>query len=227
VSENSFSNISSSGNNRYPSYYGPGGRLVFVDSALEAVNKGSTTIGIKTSNFAIISSQIKPTRPLVEPSEKIFSIDEHVGATGSGYIGDILQLIDEIRLHAQKHRVTFETPIEVGSLARHISSYLHTFTIYSVRPQAASILIAGRDQLGVQLYQIDPSGTYFRGSAFAIGQSSEIALEVIQQEYNDRLNLQQAIQLSNNAIEKALAEKPLITTGVISKDSDFRKLPVT
>lgn len=227
MSENSFSNISSSGNNRYPSYYGPGGRLVFVDSALEAVNKGSTTIGIKTSNFAIISSQIKPTRPLVEPSEKIFSIDEHVGATGSGYIGDILQLIDEIRLHAQKHRVTFETPIEVGSLARHISSYLHTFTIYSVRPQAASILIAGRDQMGVQLYQIDPSGTYFRGSAFAIGQSSEIALEVIQQEYNDRLNLQQAIQLSNNAIEKALAEKPLITTGVISKDSDFRKLPVT
>lgn len=227
MSENSFSNISSSGNNRYPSYYGPGGRLVFVDSALEAVNKGSTTIGIKTSNFAIISSQIKPTRPLVEPSEKIFSIDEHVGATGSGYIGDILQLIDEIRLHAQKHRVTFETPIEVGSLARHISSYLHTFTIYSVRPQAASILIAGRDQMGVQLYQIDPSGTYFRGSAFAIGQSSEIALEVIQQEYNDSLNLQQAIQLSNNAIEKALAEKPLITTGVISKDSDFRKLPVS
>jgi proteasome alpha subunit len=194
---------------------------------LEAVNKGSTTIGIKTSNFAIISSQIKPTRPLVEPSEKIFSIDEHVGATGSGYIGDILQLIDEIRLHAQKHRVTFETPIEVGSLARHISSYLHTFTIYSVRPQAASILIAGRDQMGVQLYQIDPSGTYFRGSAFAIGQSSEIALEVIQQEYNDNLDLQEAIQLSNNAIEKALAEKPLITTGVISKDSDFRKLLVT
>src|SRR5262245_16067806 len=192
-----------SGNNRYSSYYGPGGRLVFVDNAIEAVNKSSTTIEIKTSDFAIISSQIKPTRPLVEPSEKIFSIDEHVGATGSGYIGDILQLIDEIRLHAQKHRVTFETPIEVGSLARHISSYLHTFTIYSVRPQAASILIAGRDQMGVQLYQIDPSGTYFRGSAFAIGQSSEIALEVIQQEYNDSLNLQQAIQLSNNAIEKA------------------------
>lgn len=224
MSENSFTNIGISGNNRYPSYYGPGGRLVFVDSALEAVNKGSTTIGVKTSNFAILSSQIKPTRPLVEPSEKIFTIDDNVGATGSGYIGDILQLIDEIRLHAQKHRVTFETPIEIGSLAGHISSYLHSFTIYSVRPQAASILIAGRDQMGVQLYQIDPSGTYFRGSAFVIGQSSEIALEVILQGYRDNMDIEQAIQLSNNAIEKAIAEKPLIASGVILKDGRFEKL---
>ena len=224
MSDNSYTNIGMSGGNRYPSYYGPGGRLVFVDSALEAVNKGSTTIGIKTPDFAILSSQIKPTRPLVEPSEKIFTIDDNVGATGSGYIGDILQLVDEIRLHAQKHRVSFENPIEIASLARHISSYLHSFTIYSVRPQAASILITGRDQTGIQLYQIDPSGTYFRGSAFAIGQSSEIALEVIQQGYKENMDIEQAIQLSNNAIEKALAEKPLIATGVILKEGTFKKL---
>jgi proteasome alpha subunit len=43
-----------------------------------------------------LSSHIKPTKPLVDPAEKIFTIDEHIGATGSGYIGDILQLIDEI-----------------------------------------------------------------------------------------------------------------------------------
>jgi len=33
---------------RYTNFYGPQGRLVLVDSALEAVNRGSTTIGIKT-----------------------------------------------------------------------------------------------------------------------------------------------------------------------------------
>jgi proteasome alpha subunit len=93
-----------------------------------------------------------------------------------------------------------------------------------VRPQAASILIAGKDKTGIQLYQIDPSGTYFRGSAFAIGQSSEIALEVIQQEYKENMDIEQAIQLSNNAIEKALAEKPLIATGVVLKEGTFKKL---
>ena len=109
------------GNTRYPYYYGPEGRLVLVDSALEAVSRGSTTIGIKTPTFALISSHIKPTKPLVEPSEKIFIIDGHVGATGSGYIGDILQLIDEIQLAAQKHRLTCESPIDISSLAKHLS----------------------------------------------------------------------------------------------------------
>ena len=83
------------------------GRLVLVDSALEAVSRGSTTIGIKTPTFPLISSHIKPTKPLVEPSEKIFRIVGHVGATGSVYLGDILQLIDEIQVAAQKHRLTY------------------------------------------------------------------------------------------------------------------------
>jgi proteasome alpha subunit len=213
------------GNNRYPYYYGPEGRLVLVDSALEAVNRGSTTIGIKTPNFALICSHIKPTKPLVEPAEKIFTIDGHIGATGSGYIGDILQLIDEIRLAAQKHRLTYESPIDISSLAKHLGSYLHNYTIYAVRPQAASVIIAGIDQTGVQLYQVDPSGTFFKGAGFAIGQYSDIALDVIQREYSIGMSMDQAIQLSYKAIEKALGEKPLVETGVITgKDGSFKKL---
>src|SRR5437762_1810779 len=213
------------GNNTYPYFYGPEGRLVLVDSALEAVNRGSTTIGIKTPNFALISSHIKPTKPLVEPAEKIFAIDTHVGATGSGYIGDILQLIDEIRLEAQKHRLTYESPIDVSSLAKHLGSYLHNYTIYAVRPQAASVIIAGIDQTAVQLYQVDPSGTFFRGSGFAIGQYSDIALNEIQREYNAEMSVEQAIQLSNKAIEKALGERPLVETGIIAaKDGLFKKI---
>lgn len=213
------------GNTRYPYYYGPEGRLILVDSALEAVGRGSTTIGIKTPAFALITSHIKPTKPLVEPSEKIFSIDGHIGATGSGYIGDILQLIDEMRVSAQKHRFTYDSPIDIKSLARQLSSYLHDFTIYAVRPQAASIIIAGLDQTGVQLYQVDPSGTFFSGSGFAIGQYSDIALDVVHKEYSEDIAVAQAIQLSDKAIEKALGEKPLVERGLITaKNAVFEKL---
>lgn len=207
---------SGTGNPRFPSYYGPEGRLLLVDSALEAVGRGSTTIGIKTSTFALISSHIKPTRPLVEPSEKIFAIDRHIGATGSGYIGDILQLIDEMRIAAQKYRLIYDSPIDIKSLARQLSSYLHDFTIYAVRPQAASMIIAGLDPAGVQLYQVDPSGTYFSGSGFAIGQYSETAMDIIQKEYTEDITLDQALQLSDRAIEKALGEKPPVDRGLVT-----------
>jgi len=209
--------------NRFP-FYGPQGRLILVDSALEAVSRGSTTIGIKTPNFAMIASQIKPTHPLMEPSEKIFPIDFHIGATGAGYIGDILQLIDTLRLESQKHRLTYETPIDIDSLAKHLSSFLHNYTTYAVRPQAASMIVVGEDQTGIQLYQVDPSGTFFRGSGFAIGQASETALDTITKGYNKNLSLDQAVELGRKAIEKALGEKPIVETGIIEPGKAFRKI---
>ena len=226
-SNNSNFGFTGTSNNRgYMSYYGPGGRMLLVESALEAVSRGSTTIGIKTPAFALTSSYIKPTRPLMEPSEKIFTIDTHVGATGSGYIGDILQSIDELRVEAQKHKLTIESPIDIASLVKHLSSYLHTYTIYAVRPQAASIIIAGKDQMGTQLYQVDPGGTYFRGSAFTIGQFSDSALNLIQQEYSADMTAEQAIQLSKKAIERAIGEeKPLVDVGIVyAKEGLFKKL---
>jgi proteasome alpha subunit len=211
---------------RYPYFYGPEGRLVLVDSALEAVNRGSTTIGIKTAAFALLASHIKPVRALIDPTDKIFTIDGHVGATGSGYIGDILQLIEELRLEAQKHRLNFESPIDVGSLAKHLGSFLHNYTIYAVRPQAASVIVAGVDQSGVQLYQVDPSGTFMRGSGFAIGQSADIALDVLQRDYSADMSVKQAVDLSNKAIEKALGEQPVVEVGrVTAQDKQFQKLP--
>ena len=208
---------------RYPYYYGQGGRLILVDSALEAVNRGSTTIGIKTPEFALITSHIKPTLPLVDPNEKIFPIDKHIGATGAGYIADIEQLIEEIRLQAQKHRLSYESPIDIKSIAKHLSTYLHNYTIYAVRPQAASIIIAGNDETGIQLYQVDPSGTYLKGNGFAIGHASDTAIEVIQREYNKDLTIDNALELAKKAIEEAIGEKPTVESGVVTKKG-FSKL---
>jgi 20S proteasome alpha/beta subunit len=40
-----------------------------------------------------------------------------------------------------------------------------------VRPFGVSLLLAGRDENGPQLYQIDPSGSYFAWKASAIGKN--------------------------------------------------------
>src|SRR3989442_882725 len=95
---------------RMPFFYNQEGRLVQVDYALQAVSRGSTTLGLKTKDFAVLSSQVKPTRPLMEPAEKVFVVDEHIGATGSGYIGDVTTLLDQLRVAAQRHRPRDDRP---------------------------------------------------------------------------------------------------------------------
>lgn len=210
---------------RTPYFYGPEGALVQVDFALEAVNRGSTTIGIRTDSHAILASQLKPTRPLIDPAEKIYQIDEHLGATGAGYIGDVLKLIQELRLQAQKHRLTFDSQLDIKTASEELSSYLHQYTIYAVRPLGASIIIAGRDPTGVQMYQVDPSGTYFKGSGFAIGAGSDRALDVIQKGYAPNMTLESLISLGTKAIKTVTQDESQIEIGVVSKEtSRFEKL---
>ena len=199
---------------RMPFFYSPEGRLLQVDYALQAVNRGSTTIGLKTKDFAVLSSHVKPTRSLLEPAEKVFVVDEHVGATGSGYIGDVNSLVDEIRLQAQRHRLVYDNAIDVGSLARHLGQYLHNFTLYTVRPFGASLILAGVDPLGMQLIQIDP-----RGNGFAIGAGSDDALEVLTKGYKENISLDDAIALSTRAIESLNGGGTAIEHGVVTRDS--------
>ena len=212
---------------RMPYFYSPEGSLVQVDFALEAVNRGSTTLGIKTNSVAVLASQLKPTRPLIDPSEKVFLVDDHVGATGAGYIGDVLKLIQELRVEAQKHSLTFGSPIDIKTAAETLSSFLHQYTIYAVRPLGASVIMAGKDPSGVQLYQVDPSGTFFKGSAFAIGHRSEQAIEFLQRRYNPDLSKDALIDLAKQTIKTATNEDSPIEIGVINgNDSKFQKLPV-
>ena len=200
---------------RMPFFYNQEGRLVQVDYALQAVARGSTTVGLRTKDFAILSSQVKPTRALLEPAEKVWVLDDHVGATGSGYIGDVTKLVDELRVVAQRHRLAYDTPIDVGSLSRQLSEYLHELTMYAVRPLGASILLAGVDELGVHLVQVDPSGTAFHGAGFAIGQGADDALEVLEKGYRPNIPFDEAVALATKAIEERNGGKGQIEHGFV------------
>src|SRR2546428_71205 len=104
---------------RMPFFYNQEGRLVQVDYALQAGSRGSTTLGLKTKDFALLSSQVKPTRPLMEPAEKGFVVDDHIGATGSGYIGDGTTLLDQARGAAPRHRGGGFEAIRAPSIGEH------------------------------------------------------------------------------------------------------------
>jgi len=107
----------------------------------------------------------------------------------------------------------------VGTLSRNLSEYLHEFTMYAVRPFGASVLLAGIDHLGVQLIQVDPSGTTFKGSAFAIGQSADDALETIVKGYRPDISVDAAVALVTQAIEGVNGGKSVIEHGIVTANS--------
>ena len=57
-------------------------------------------------------------------------------------------------------------------------------------------MLAGHDANGPQLYQIDPSGTFFAWKASAIGKNMVNAKTFLEKRYADDLELEDAIDLS-------------------------------
>jgi 20S proteasome subunit alpha 2 len=62
-----------------------------------------------------------------------------------------------------------------------------------VRPFGVSLMLAGHDSNGPQLYQIDPSGTFFAWKASAIGKNMVNAKTFLEKRYADDLELEDAI----------------------------------
>lgn len=56
-----------------------------------------------------------------------------------------------------------------------------------VRPFGVSLLLAGLDDNGPQLYQIDPSGSYFAWKASAIGKNMVNAKTFLEKRYSDEV----------------------------------------
>ncbi len=204
---------------RFQIFYGPEGRMTLVDRALEAVMRGAISIGLRFPRYALVASMVKPTRKLMKPSDKVFTIDDHVGVTGSGYISDLYRIVDHMRIEAQRHRLLFDAAIDVGSLVDSVSGYFHSYTLYPVRPQGVAVIIAGVDKLGVQLYQVDPSGTAFNGDAFAVGMNSDKALDIIEKEYSPDMDFEDALKLVVSVVERAGNQEPAIQYGYISLDN--------
>lgn len=78
------------------------------------------------------------------------------------------------------------------------------------RPFGCSLLIAGIDEKGPQLYQTDPSGTYLKWEARAIGSAAEGAQGYIQEMYNPDMTIdeakKQALQILKNVMEMKITK---------------------
>ncbi|MEM2924703.1 MAG: archaeal proteasome endopeptidase complex subunit alpha [Methanocellales archaeon] len=220
------------GYDRAITVFSPDGRLFQVEYAREAVKKGTTAIGIKCKEgVALLVDKRVASRLLEAPSiEKIFQIDDHIGAASSGLVADARMLIDRARVEAQINRVTYNEPIGVATLAKRICDHKQTYTQYGgVRPYGTALLIAGVDDNKPSLFETDPSGALLEYKATAIGAGRSAAIEVFEAEYDENADLEGAILLGMKALYKAVEgqlDASTVEVGVIDvKTKKFRKLP--
>lgn len=195
------------GYDRAITVFSPDGKLFQVQYAQEAVKRGYTALGAKTEDGVVLAAERRTTSELVEDGsvEKIFKIDNHIGAAASGLIADARVLIDQARVEAQVNRLRYDEPVSVESLSKTMGDTKQMYTQHGgVRPFGTRFLIGGVGERGPHLFETDPSGVVAAYKAHAIGGGSEEATEVLENNYDEGMDLDELIQLALEALDKVI-----------------------
>jgi len=200
---------SQQGYDRAITVFSPDGRLYQVEYAIETVKRGTIALGIKTKHGIIFAADEKPRKfQVVEESQKLFKVDQHIGIAAAGYIPDARILVDSAPFFSQSNKLTYDESVEIETVAKHLADQSHQFTQYSgVRPFGVALIIAGVDRKGTRIFVTDPSGTYIPYTAVAIGGNSDEVTDFLEKNYKNGMSMDETMSLAIAAINLKSDEK--------------------
>jgi len=135
--------------------------------------------------------------------EKLFKVDEHIGAVAAGLLADARVLVNQLMIRAQVNRITYEEAIDVWSLAKALGNRMQLSTLYAgLRPFGVSFLVGGVDSTGSHLIEADPSGMLYEWKAYAIGRGATLANKMFRDKHKEDMEEKAALKLLINVIKK-------------------------
>lgn len=220
------------GYDRAITMFSPDGRLLQVEYAKKTVRLGNTAIGMvcKDGVLLVTDKRIVDKLVVTDSIEKVFLIDDHIMATAAGIISDARVLVERSQVKAQQHAVTYDAPIDVLSIVKDVCN-LKQLTTQSggLRPFGVSLLIAGKDEDGLKLFETDPTGIYYQYKATAIGEGETEVEEILHKEYKDNLTVEEGLKLAVNALKKVLDEnfkaERIDAAYIDDKTAKMKKIP--
>jgi len=210
--------------------FSPSGKLVQIEYAINAVQMRPTALGIKATDGVVVATEKKLQSTLMDETsiEKTATLTENVGVVYSGLAPDFRVLVKKGRKAAQAYYKTYKEHIPVSQIVRELASVMQEFTQSGgVRPFGVSLLVAGYDEKGPQLYQVDPSGAYWAWKASAIGKNYLNANTFLEKRYNEEMEIEEAVHTAiltlKEGFEGAIDENN-IEIGIIKNDKKFVKI---
>ncbi len=179
------------------------------------VNKtGTTTVALKYSDGVVVAADKRAsagTYIASKTARKILQVDEHMVLTISGYVGDAQYLARLADSEARYFRMRSGKRISVKALSTLLSNYLN---YYRYVPYVISLILAGYDDTGSHVFQIDLDGGILEEEYTATGSGSIVAIGVLDDRYKKGMTLDEALELAIRAIARAMGRDAATGDGI-------------
>ncbi|MCQ5375426.1 MAG: archaeal proteasome endopeptidase complex subunit beta [Methanomassiliicoccales archaeon] len=172
----------------------------------EQLKKGTTTIGIVNAEGVVLASEHRATMGNMiahKEVQKVFKIDDNLGLTVAGLVGDAQLLARFLRAEVELYKLKRGVPISVKSAATLLSNILRSgggiAGYYYV-----GLIVGGVDRTGGHVFGIDAAGGSIRDDYVSVGSGSPFAYGVLEDYYRKELSMNDSIDLAIRALNAAM-----------------------
>lgn len=195
----------------------------------EQVKKGTTTVGIVSNEGVVLATEHRATMGNViahKDVRKVFKIDDNLGLTTAGLVGDAQLLARYMRAEVELYKLKRGTPMSVKAASTLLSNILRggggAQGFYYV-----GLIMGGFDGNGGSVYGVDAAGGSIKDDYVSVGSGSLFAYGVLEDHYEDNLSIDEAKDLAIRALSAAMkrdaASGDGITVSLITEEG-YREL---
>ncbi|NJL44168.1 MAG: proteasome subunit beta [Nitrosarchaeum sp.] len=178
---------------------------------------GTTTIGIVAKDAIILAADRRATVGHMiadDRARKVTQIAPRMGVTWAGQVADIQILTKYLKSEIQLHTLRTNREMTVREAGNLLSTWVYS-VVRRMFPGITQFLIGGYDKQQ-RLYEVFPDGTLTEIPTFiATGSGSVFAYGVLETQYKEKMDTQEAINLAVKAVETALRRDSASGNGII------------
>lgn len=163
---------------------------------------GATAVGITFDQGVVFASEkrIAYGNFLVSKStKKTFQITPKVGAACAGLVADMQILSLQISALAKIRKMELKRDIPPNSIAKMMSNMMYERRFF---PLLTQVIVGGVVEEPV-IYTLDPLGSVLPDNYAAVGTGAEMALGVLDPQFKENMNEQEAVELAKKAVKSA------------------------
>ncbi|MCD6495809.1 MAG: archaeal proteasome endopeptidase complex subunit beta [Candidatus Aenigmarchaeota archaeon] len=168
----------------------------------EKMKTGTTTVGIIANDAVVLAAERKATMGYLvasQDAEKIHQVDDHLGMTIAGVVGDAQALIRYVKAELKLYELNESRKMSVESASTLIANILYSRRFY---PYYVQLVVAGYDGKP-GLFTLSPDGSVMPEKYFSTGSGSPIAFGVLEEQYKDGMSADEAVRVAVRAVRSA------------------------
>jgi proteasome beta subunit len=169
------------------------------------VFKGTTTVGVLCDGGIVLASESRATMGnfiASSTAKKIYQVDDLVGLTTAGVVGDAQSLVRMIQVEARLYRMQRGEPLTIKAITSLLSNILAARRYF---PFMVQLIIGGVDRYSPKIFSLDALGGQIEEKRIvSTGSGSPTAYGVLEALYKPGISIEDGTILAAKAIKNAM-----------------------